>query len=1160
MNSRGRGRSGRSGRVPAALGSALIGATLLLRGEETGEPQGDPDAPAPAQPREAPPAAMPAPGFGAMRLELLAETAPPAKPAARRAKETQRSVRPDGPVAAPMPAVQRPAAEAAVAHEEGEAAPEPALALAGAVPVPANAAPEGSAVPVPVPVAVAPTEPVAVSGPVAGPEQVSEAEPVPEASPGAVDGTGLPAPQQLALADAARLPPAVADALPRPAFGGAASVQAAAPVGLATVPAAVAPPAPPSRDPAPAAAGLVLPKPQFGHVAPGLGRAGPVADAAALAPAGQAPMAGFVPAAAFSGDDELILQVETAHGEVADTVTAYGTRAGVYLPLGEVARLLDLAIAISDDGRYASGWVLDEKQQVSINLREGVMRVGGREIALAPREAAAFDGELYLKAERFADLMPLALQVDLRAQTVTVKTAAAFPFEQRAAREAARERLGSQGGQGQRHDPRETTPWQALSFPIGEVELRGVSDTAQGTRAEGDIRLAGDLAFMTARVFASTSTREGVTAARIELGRRDPDGGLLGPLRATEFQLGDVSTAALPLGLRGIGGRGAMVSNTPLERVSVFDRIDLRGDLPDGYEAELYRNNTLVGSTRSGVNGQYEFLQVPVEFGLNVFRLVLYGPQGQRREQVRRITVGDGRLGKGEFLYSVGVAQKDVNLLDVRAANFVPGQDFGAWRATAQVQYGLTTGLTTVLGGGWYQSLGGTHWLATGGLRSGLGGVAARLDLGIADGGGKAVTAGLGGKLAGINWTATHAEYFGRFSDELAAFTIDPLRRASEVDANATLHFGSAAAPRVMPLAARFRRIEYADGRAETQASLRASLLVSRLLASNALTYDRSSRPGGPTVSRLTGGFDLATLSGSRTQVRGSLDYDLLPRVKLNAAQVELDRAIGKDTLVKAAVGHVLTSHDTTLGLSAVRRFRQFSLAFDGTMTLPRRTYAATLRLGFSFGRNPLTRSLFVDRPGLAAGGAVAIRAWADEDGDHRFGPGEKGIEGVEFDTGAVTGRTDRQGVALIGGIGDGTRVGVHINAETLPDIAMAPVSEGVEIVPRPGRIHVSGFAIEALSEIEGGAWLGAGGRGVSGLHLLLVDGTGKPVAKARTAAGGSFLFEQVRPGRYRLAIDPGQAQRLGIALVDAPLVVVGPKATTVRVELNVAVRGGTEK
>lgn len=964
-------------------------------------------------------------------------------------------------------------------------------------------------------------------------EAQPQAAPPPPAPTGArrVIPRRAPAPEVAEPAEAAR------PVLPEPAFG--------------AIPARSDTPPPTPLSPVPAR--LALPKPAFGGP-PATQTATPAPPPAALGAPGTAAGMGAAPLLTY--DDELILQIETRRGDVSDTITAYGTRAGVYLPLGEIARLLDVAVTVSDEGQYAAGWVLDEKSTLAINLRAGTLRQGGREVRLDPRDAVAVDGELYLRAERFADLMPLTLKVDLRAQTVVLTTLRPFPFEQRGEREAMRQRLGGRAASaGAPRYPREETPWQALSFPLADVELRAASDSTRGTRAEADLRMAGDIAFMTGQVFASGSSRDGLTAARIQLGRRDPDARLLGPLGATEFALGDVTTASLPLGLRGIGGRGGMISNTALETASVFDRIDLRGELPDGYEAELYRNNTLIGSTRSAVDGRYEFLQVPVEFGLNVFRLVLYGPQGQRREDVRRISVGDGRLGQGELRYAFGAAQKDVNLLGVHGADFAPGQDHGAWRATGQLQYGLSSALTTTLGGAWYESRGKRHWLATAGLRTGIGAMAAQFDFGLNQARGKAAEARLGGSLAGVNWTATHAEYFGKFSDELRAFTTDPLRRASEADVNATLRFGTANGERAIPLAARARRIEFADGRAQTDASLRASTLVSRLLVSNSLTLTQASARGGGGNTRLTGSFDLASLSGSRTQYRASLGYEAVPQARLTAAGVEVDRALGPDTRVKLSAGRVFKGGDTLLGLSAIHRLGPFSLAFDGNVNFPDHNYSAVLRLGFSFGRNPLTRAAFVAQPGMASGGAVAVRAFEDANGNHRFDPGEPALENVGFDTGSLTARTAPNGAALIGQLGDANRTHLRLNAETLPDIAMAPQRGGVEIIPRPGRIHVSEFAVDALADIAGTARFGDSRQAVTGLVLQLIDAQGKVAGRARTGAGGVFLFEQLHPGEYRVAIEPGQAARLGLRLNAAPVVKLGGSARGAKLEL-VVVKG----
>ncbi len=857
----------------------------------------------------------------------------------------------------------------------------------------------------------------------------------------------------------------------------------------------------------------------------------------------------------FTADDELILQLQSAHGEIADTIVAYGTRSGVYLPLGDVARFLDLAIVVSDDGHYASGWFLDEKQTLSINLRAATLVVAGKELTLAKDDAAAFEGELYVRADRFADLLPLNLAVDLRAQTVTVKTRSPFPFEQRLAREDERQRL--EGGVRERKRfPQEATPWLALSVPIADAELRAVSDSIYGTRAEGDIRMSGDLAYMTAQLYANATSRDGLTGARLELGRRDPDASLLGPLSASEFQLGDVSTQSMPLGLRGFSGRGAFITNAPLERASLFDTIDLRGDLPDGYDVELYRNNILIGSSRLPVNGQYQFLKVSVDYGLNIFRLVFFGPQGQRREEVRRISVGDGRLSQGDLVYSFGAAQRNINVFNVHGPEFVAGLDDGAWRSTMQLDYGLTKQVTVSLGGAWFESRFGQHWIASAGARTGIGGTAIKLDTAYESGGGTAAKLSLGGRFMGLGYTLTDAEYGGGFNDEIQSSNGDPLRRATELNINTAIKLGRGEGAKVLPIIAQLRRLEYADGRKQTEASLRGSLIFSGLIASNTLNYNASALPGFGTFSQIRGTFDLATLSGSRLHLRAAADYDVAPNPRISGVLLEADYALDRRTLLRGTLGHTLENAETQIGLSASRKFGKFTLAFDGGYGLPTGNYNATLRLGFSFGRNPLNGHMFVGEPGFSTGGAIAIRAYQDANGNQSFDPGEPVIPDVEFNIGSGKKITDASGLTFIGGLGDGTRATLNADTESLPDISLAPERDGVEIIPRAGRIHVTNFALQQLSDIAGTAYFSEGnalGREVSGLRLMLTDAAGKSIARARTEADGTYFFEQIRPGDYTIQIDKAQAANLKIHLTQPVPVTISTKTAALTQVIKVS-------
>lgn len=1152
----------RTGRLAQALARSLAGASLLVLGHGAVVPPDPSDEEAPPPDPQKGDGSLPRPTFasppitGVSRPKLAAPRRFDAAARARRLAAVLSPALAPGMAGARSRLIEKPGPAPALPPVAPDSPLTPALLAAP--PTGPAFAPE-RLVPVASDAAAPAADPVAMAALASMP------------SLGAAPAAGKPAPATPSLtipvraepdvpvasrASAAPVPalspakeaPGLAGDIPRPAFGGPAVQSGALPE--------------PAFGPAPAVAKPAFATPRPEPRAGGLAGQGATGPPPAQLAGGDGSLAGAGAAVTLSSDDELILQIETQAGETGDTLVGYGTRAGVYLPLGGLARFLEVGIAISDEGQYASGWVIDEKHTLVINLREGTMLLGGKPVPLARGDAVAFEGELYLRADRLPALFPLTLTVNQRAQTVAIRTLQPFPFEQRFEREKAREKLAGRGTGGEAPKwPREATPWAALSFPVTDVETRLVSDSALGPRAETDLRLAGDLAFMTARVFASTSSIYGLTAARVELGRQDPDARLLGPLRASAFSFGDVSTANLPMGLRGTAGRGATLTNGALSQVSVFDKVDFRGELPNGNEVELYRNNTLIASTRTPVNGRYEFLQVPVDFGLNVFRLVFYGPQGQRREEVRRISVGDGRLGKGEFTYTVGAAQKDINLLGVRQPNFLPGPDYGHWRASAQVQYGVSTQLTATASAAWFETGGGARTLLSGGLRAGLGGMAVKLDAGFetavrGGGAGQALELGLGGKLAGFSYALTHAEYRGHFSDEVRAFTADDLTRATEANVTGTVDLGWLHRNLTLPVSARFRRIAFADGHVQTDGSVASSLPVAGTILSSRLEYASSAIPGTNTFRGLTGSFDLATLGRSRTRYRATLDYGLLPRARINAASFEVDHAFDDDTRLRAGIGRTFVGSQTTFALSGLRQFRSFSLAFAGNYTVPSKIYDVQLRLGVSFGRNPLTGRLFTARPGLAGQGAIAIRAFEDADGNRRYGPGERLLPKVEFGNGVQNGTTGTDGTAFIGAIGDGVRTTIRLDTDTLPDIDLAPVTPAIEVVPRAGRIHVSDFAIVALSEIEGTArFAGPSGRerGVSGLVLLLHDvATGRQVARIRTESDGFFSFEAVRPGKYRIDLDPGQAQSLRLRKTSENEITIGARHSLVRQAVQV--------
>ncbi|MBD2843114.1 hypothetical protein [Erythrobacter rubeus] len=857
----------------------------------------------------------------------------------------------------------------------------------------------------------------------------------------------------------------------------------------------------------------------------------------------------------FTLNDELILQFKVRGIDATDTIIVYGTREGLYLPVGELTRILDLAVRVSDDGHYANGWFLTENRTVTLDLRNNRLTTNGGSRPLLPDEVQAFEGEMYLRSDLFAEILPVKLEPNLRTQSVLLTTLEPFPFEERLRRESERARLKARQGQGEEMQwPRQETPWLAASLPLADVELRAVSDSTMDERLEGDFRFGGDLAFMTAQAFLSATTRDGLVASLVQLGRRDGDGDLLGPLKASEFQVGDVATVSMPVGLRGRAGRGGFVSNRPFQAASVFEQIDLRGVLPDGYEVELYRNDILIGSVASAVNRQYEFLDVPVDYGLNIFRLVFFGPQGQRREEVRRVSVGDGRVAAGDLQYDFGAIQRGVNLLGVEGPDFNPLEGFGSWQAGGSASYGLNADVTAIAGFSYFEDVGEDVFLGTTGLRTGLGGLAVRADAAVASDGSNALGAGLGGRAFGGAFSLSHFEYGSGFSDEIRSNTRDPLRRATELDFNANLALGGIFGDSSIPVAARLRHVEFLDGRSSTDAIFRSSARLPGMIVSNTFEYTRNTAANGSGFSQLIGNFDLATFARSRTQLRGSVGYSLLQGPEITNVSGEIDYQIDGRTVVSGQASYSFSSAGLRLGASAIKEFDKFSLAFDGSYVFEQRSYSMALRLGFSFGRDPIRRNFFLAPPGQASSGSVSLRAFQDLDGDSVFGPGDVPLQDVNFSVFNNTSETDERGTARLTRLGNGVPVSVQVDPSSLPDILLAPVSRGIEIVPRPGRFHVMDFPIVALSEVEGTVSFSDKdtSRGVSGLRLQLIDRGGEVVATARTERGGYYFFEQVMPGRFQLIIEPEQAERLGICLTNEVEMVVEPSGDIYNLDLEV--------
>ena len=142
------------------------------------------------------------------------------------------------------------------------------------------------------------------------------------------------------------------------------------------------------------------------------------------------------------------------------------------------------------------------------------------------------------------------------------------------------------------------------------------------------------------------------------LSKRDENGGLLGALRAYEYQLGDVNIT--DLSLTGDAGQefGFRVSNAPFNNFEL-QASDINGNAIPGWDVELYQNGILTSSLTVDEVGFYEFSDVQLFSGDNLFELFFYGPQGEVRQKEINIPITAERLSAKKGSYDVSVSLSD---------------------------------------------------------------------------------------------------------------------------------------------------------------------------------------------------------------------------------------------------------------------------------------------------------------------------------------------------------------------------------------------------------------------------------------------------------------------------------------------------------------------
>ncbi len=544
-------------------------------------------------------------------------------------------------------------------------------------------------------------------------------------------------------------------------------------------------------------------------------------------------------------------------------------------------------------------------------------------------------------------------------------------------------------------------------------------------------------------------------------------------------------------------GTGASISSFPIERPSRFDEQTLTGELRPGEDVELYLNGTLAGYVRGADSGgHYTFADVPVLYGMNVFRLVFHDARGRERVETRTFHAGDTLTRKGRLDYRMVTAGRHMAEL--------------AYGLTRQVT--LTTAITSLEAGGRRR-----HYVS-GGVRGAFGRVFGYTDAARDLRGGTIVRGGMQMRAGAIALSVARAQL-----DHFASETYDETVHGP-IAARTSLHAGGTIGRRrLFPMRFDVTSDDLVSGGRITILGGAVSTALGRLFVTNTLQARLASnvRASGDTTS---GTLRFSRVSGE-VALRGEIEYGITPNRVWRSTSIAAEWRHFPNVDLRAAIDTSLSSGLSRVSASIRRDAGLYAVAL--TAEVPSRgNPVVRVELSTSVLRNPLVpRWSFRSKPS-ASSGAVAAIVFLDDNGNGRQDDGEPPIAGAGFvvNQNATPVVTDLRGIAFLDNLPPDRRSEIGVATNTLEDPGWLPATPRTAFVARAGKPQVVLFPIVVTGEITG--TVSRVDRKAPAVRVDLLRADGTIADETFTAYDGFYVFSAVKPGTYTIRVTGSAASR----------------------------------
>ncbi len=804
----------------------------------------------------------------------------------------------------------------------------------------------------------------------------------------------------------------------------------------------------------------------------------------------------------------------------------------ILLSLRDFSDLLQIPINIDLDNKVVQGWYIRENKPFNMDLNQNTVHTDVGDFNI-PEDIIIEDGDVFVPSSDLGQWMNFEFDPVISTQELRITSSELLPIQERHNRRKNRIK--------NRKMPKPSLPlisdaYDSISAPVIDVSTRSTykrnSSSGAGVDAHNvSINTSGDLARGTLTTQSQLNDRDNLRSVRVNYRQESVDGDLLGALKARKFEIGDVTTANVPLGGTISQELGVRVTNTDSLRTFSTPTTGISGTAISGWDVELYRDDQFVAFQEVGDDGFYQFANIDLFQSNNNFRLVFYGPQGEVREEDVYVPVDQNLLSRGKGIYDVSVSLDGKSTYN-KLANRIKDDDSGSLNVAAIYERPIADGATALVGLRSNQVNGDRNIVANVGVSAVAAQVLFNAGVAVDDEG------ELSSELAlrrdfGEHKFSDNLNWLGANFDSQSGSSSDKGFLKNRFSVNGPLPFMFVKKPRY-----NFTTNYTLDTDGEYSITSAAGVngALKNVSFNESITYSTGSNVSEDNVSLLT------NLTGSygRNRLRFTADYDVKPDSELKSILARYSRDITKKLDFEIGVSQrpqaSFTEYSAKLDWQAGFMRISPSVKYDSE-----HDFFAGLNTRFGILKDPSTGRVKMYDRNVTNSGMVSTFVYLDKDGDGEFNGKDEPLENIVVKALQNGGRerTDQNGIALFTSMGKLRLTDVFVDPESLQDPTWVTGFDGVSILPRAGYVAQINFPVHISGELDGSVYaravplpLAFGKSDITSkpvplrnVRIHLYNDKGELAKNIVTDAGGFYYVPAIAPGRYLLVIDEKSAK-----------------------------------